>query len=630
MAIKRFTMRALAGMTLAAGLFAGRADAQTKVEDILARKPIQTGVQVTTPTGAELTGCKAEQITWTKPATGPAPTGIVVKDASGKLVRQFIDTTGRNNPNIFSYYLNGVEAYREIDVNGDGKPDQFRWLGANGTKWGLDKNNDGIVDQWYVLSAEELSQELFQVFLTSDPRRLAPLLTNADELKAMGLPADEAAKLAQRSASVPKKFEVAATALKLTDKAKWVHLEVGLPSATPGDTVGSQHDIVVHRNASVLFDRGDGKTLSTFQTGEMIQVGRVWKAVGGPTEGSANLVAGGDTETNPVNPEIVELVNRLAGITTPTEPTPANLGKYHADRAVILEQIVAKTKGAEQEPWLKQTIDAYAAAAEMGSLEGPAMQRLKQWNEVLAKTPGSSVTAYAAFRVATAEYAARLSPDSKPDVLKVQTWWRETLENFLKAHPTAEDAPEAMLRLAVAYEFAGKDGEAKAKEWYDNLAKSFPNHAYAVKAQGASKRLGCEGQPFVLAGQQIGGGGDFEMSKVAGKIVVVYYWASWGRDINAELKALGELVKTYGSKGVELVTINLDDEAAKGVAALNAAQVPGTHLHAAGGLDKSPLATAYGIQMVPHVFLIGKDGKVVNRNAQTGPVLKDEIEKLTK
>jgi glutathione peroxidase-family protein len=110
----------------------------------------------------------------------------------------------------------------------------------------------------------------------------------------------------------------------------------------------------------------------------------------------------------------------------------------------------------------------------------------------------------------------------------------------------------------------------------------------------------------------------------------VYYWASWGRGTAADLKQLGELAKAYQEKGLQVVTVNLDTDPAQAVAAVNAAQTPGTHLHAAGGLEGSPLAAEYGIVMVPHVFLVGKDGKVVNRNAQTGPVLKDEIEKLVK
>ena len=38
----------------------------------------------------------------------------------------------------------------------------------------------------------------------------------------------------------------------------------------------------------------------------------------------------------------------------------------------------------------------------------------------------------------------------------------------------------------------------------------------------------------------------------------------------------------------------------------------GTHLHMPGGLE-SPLAVQYGISSLPVMFLVGPDGKVVNR-----------------
>ena len=211
---------------------------------------------------------------------------------------------------------------------------------------------------------------------------------------------------------------------------------------------------------------------------------------------------------------------------------------------------------------------------------------------------------------------------------RVQSWWRGQLEGFVAKYPAAEDAPETMNRLAVSFEYV-KDGEAQAKTWYERLAKDFAAHPYGAKAQGAVRRLTSEGQPFALVGQTLDGK-SFSSAQLAGKAVIVYYWASWGRDAVNDLKALGELAKTYGPKGLEVVTISLDDDPAKAVQALNAAQVPGTHLHAPGGLDRSPLAAAYGIQMVPHVFLVGKDGKVADRNAQTGPTLKDQVEKLVK
>ena len=122
----------------------------------------------------------------------------------------------------------------------------------------------------------------------------------------------------------------------------------------------------------------------------------------------------------------------------------------------------------------------------------------------------------------------------------------------------------------------------------------------------------------------------FDARARGGKAVVVYYWATGGRDTANELKQLAELLKANAGK-LEVVTVNLDDEPAKAVAALNASGLTGgIHLHQPGGLERSPLAVAYGIQMVPHLITAGKDGKVVNRNAQAGATLKDEVEKLVK
>ena len=634
MPTNRITMRVLAGVTLLSGVFAPQAVAQT-VEDILQRAPVQTGVMVTTPTGADLAGCKAEQMAWPKSANGTAPTGIVVRDSRGRLVRQFVDTTGRNRPNIFSFYFNGVEAYRELDANSDGKPDQFRWLGPNGGKWGADSNGDGRIDSWYVISPEEVAQELFIALASNDLQRIQALLPTDQELKSLGLPESEMAKIRQRTAGAMKRAQDTAEALAkkgLTPQGKWIHFEAGLPYTTPGDVVGSPHDIVVHKNATVLFDKGDGMSADVFQTGELMQIGRAWRLIDGPAPGAAPIGVHTDDmgtpgQTLPDNPEFQKLVAKLQEITAPSDA--AGMAKYHLDRVAILEQIIPLLSADQREPWQKQVIDGYSAAAESGNAE--AFTRLKQLNEAL-KAAGSTtgVAPYAAFRFLAAEYTNKLREAKSDDVMTVQGWWRDQLEAFVQAYPKSEESAEAMLRLAVAYEFAGKDGEARAKQWYETLARSFANHPYAAKAQGAVKRLTCDGQPFELTGTELGSGGQFSMAQVHGKPTIVYYWANWGRDVSAELKQLVDLQKAFGEKGLQIVTVNLDDEPAPAVQALNAAQLRGIHLHMPGGLDRSPLAVAYGIQMVPHIFLVDKDGKVANRNAQPGPILKDEVEKLIK
>jgi hypothetical protein len=51
-------------------------------------------------------------------------------------------------------------------------------------------------------------------------------------------------------------------------------------------------------------------------------------------------------------------------------------------------------------------------------------------------------------------------------------------------------------------------------------------------------------------------------------------------------------------------------------------------LYQPGGLE-SPLARQYGIMVLPNLFLVGKDGKVVSRTVQMSN-LEDEVKKLMK
>jgi hypothetical protein len=331
-----------------------------------------------------------------------------------------------------------------------------------------------------------------------------------------------------------------------------------------------------------------------------------------------------------VTPEIQDLVAQLDQIDkgAPNPPAQPALGEYYGRRAGVLEQIVQKLPADKQADWTRLLVDSLAAATEGSPPESAAHKRFQAWNHQLSKLgPQNPLFSYSAFRLLVAENGMALAgAKTGPELQKVQDAWRVGLEGFVKAHPTADDAGEAVLRLGMANEFLGKDGEAKAKEWYTVLTTTYKNHPHAAKAAGAVRRLDSEGKALELAGTTLQGQ-PFSAGSLNGKAVAVYYWASWSTTLADDARKLRDLEKTFAPKGLALVTVNLDEDAKAAAQAVQAAQLPGVHLHAAGGLDRSPLAASYGIMVVPHIMLAGKDGKVTNRNAQIA-TLEEELRRL--
>src|SRR5207249_1695135 len=120
---------------------------------------------------------------------------LTLKDAGGNLLIRLMDTNGDNRPDVWAYYKDGAEVYREIDSTFTGKPDQYRWLNAGGMRWGYDQNRDGRIDYWKAISAEEVSQEVLQALITKDFARLRALMISEGEIKTLELPADLANRI---------------------------------------------------------------------------------------------------------------------------------------------------------------------------------------------------------------------------------------------------------------------------------------------------------------------------------------------------------------------------------------------------------------------------------------------------
>jgi thiol-disulfide isomerase/thioredoxin len=617
------------GLLLAA--LASSAAAAPTAAQMLSFKPRQEGVICTTPAADKQDSCKVELV---KGAQGAS--GWVLKDEEGNLLRRFFDSNGDKRIDVWAYYKDGVEVYAEIDTTFTGKPDQYRWFNAGGSKWGIDSDKDGRIDSWKVISPEEVSQEILQALISRDFARLQPLLLTEAELKSLDLPAEQANRIREQLKAAPEKFQETLSKLsKLSPKATWIHLETVAPQCLAPEGSAGRAEVLKHTRGTLLYDNGGSS--DWIQTGEMYQVGSAWRLVSAPVPGAAapetSSSKGGSVNLDD-NPELQKLIAELTDLDKRVPPantssTSPALAQHHLHRADILERIVAKVKPADRDPWIRQVADSLSTAAQSDPSNTASMTRLLSLEQQLAKAlpAGHALTAYVTYREMQADYSRSLPPHGKEtNFNKIQEAWLGRLAKFVQAFPNGEDTPDALLQAGMVSEFLNK--EVEAKNWYKQLKDHFPGKPQAKKAEGSIARLELEGKPLTLSGPTLSDPNTlFDMDQKRGKVVIVYYWASWNSQCTGDFAKLKAMLDTHAGK-LDLVCVNLDNTLDEARKYLQSTPAPGTHLHQDGGLE-SKLATDYGIQVLPTIFVVGKDGKVVNRNGQIAN-LEDEVKKLVK
>lgn len=567
------------------------------------------------PPAADLEKCtiKSEKV-------GPS-TGWIVRSSSGQILREFVDTNKDNVVDRWSYYQDGIEVYRDIDENFDGKADQHRWLNTAGTRWGLDKNQDGQIDAWKSISPEEVTAELVAAIRDKNAARFQRLLLSQNELTSLGLGSAKAREVAERLGKAPQSFAVLAkTQTLITDKTNWVDFGGSHPGIVPAGTDESASDLITYENAVAMLDTA-GKS-GQLQVGTLVRVGDVWRILDVPAT-EPNQAATGTFFANPnrvlsspdqtgnvPNEALSKLMDESqkldAELGKATEP--AELAQLHARRADLLEKIAAAAEGKDRGVWQKQLADALSTAVQAGAYPD-GLTRLQKLAEKLAQGDDSDTAGFAKYRFMQAEYALSLQA-ANPDYAKIQTAWLEKLEKFVADFPQCGDAADALLQLGNAEEFAGQ--EEKAKTWYLKIVTDFPDSPTAKKARGAVTRLDCVGRPITLTAKALGGNATVDLARYKGKTVLIHYWATWCEPCKVDMAQLKELQAKFGKQGFELIGVNLDEKTETAVEFLTANRLPWAQLHEPGGLE-SRLANEMGILNLPTMLLIDETGKVANR-----------------
>ncbi len=625
-------MRVLAFLSLAAwfATLPLTALAQTPtVADALKLKPVQADVQYDQPTPQEVARCTIRAEKQGKLS------GWVVRSPEGVILRRFVDTNGDNVVDQWCYYRQGLEVYRDIDADFNGKADQFRWFHTAGTRWGLDRDGDTKIDAWKRISAEELSREVVLALRDGDTRRFQRLLLSEEDIRTLGIEAPLADQLREKIRQAKEEFAKLIRRRPLDGKAQWLQFAGHQPGLVPQGTPGVTRDLLVYENTLALVEQ-NGKTVQ-LHLGTLIQVGHTWRLVSAPqldTPGAEHAAQAQFFRTSTAaarlpgaagpapGGEYQKLLNQLERLDAQLASAPAGRkGELHEQRAELLQRLARSAPApADRIQWMQQLADTVSVAVQNGEFPG-GLALLEQLAEKLEKSNEEQLTAYVKFRLMTTRYNQQLQ-DPKADFAKVQSRWLEQLKKYVKQYPDSPDTAEALLQLGIAEEFAGN--EKDAKDWYDQVVRRFPQAPAAAKAKGAIRRLDSVGKVLQLAGTTVQGR-PLDLRRYRGRVVLLHYWATWCQPCVQDMKTIAQLYAKYGQQGFMPVGVCLDHSKTEVQRFVSRERILWPQLHEAGGLD-GPLANQLGVLTLPTMMLLDRQGRVVNRAIHAGE-LETELKK---
>jgi thiol-disulfide isomerase/thioredoxin len=191
---------------------------------------------------------------------------------------------------------------------------------------------------------------------------------------------------------------------------------------------------------------------------------------------------------------------------------------------------------------------------------------------------------------------------------------RELLKDF----PDKED-PYQML-LAVAQQSEPDKARAILKEITTDKT---PAKAKAAAA-GALAKLDALGKPVDIKYTAIDGRA-VDVSSMKGKVVLIDFWATWCGPCVAELPNVKAAYKKLHDKGFEIVGISFDKDKAALEGFVKKEEMTWPQ-YFDGKVWQNDFGEKYGIQSIPAMWLIGKDGNLVDQNARDGLAAKVEKE----
>lgn len=180
------------------------------------------------------------------------------------------------------------------------------------------------------------------------------------------------------------------------------------------------------------------------------------------------------------------------------------------------------------------------------------------------------------------------------------------INKFLETHP--DDARASALRLTEAQALEEFDTN-RASTIYQEVATD-EDPEISAAAQTGLEVLAMRTKPLELSFTALDGS-KFDLADLRGKVVLVDFWATWCPPCVEEVPELVETYEKFREKGFEIVGISLDQNKGALEKFLQENKMTWPQYFDGGGWENK-VAQRFKIQSVPTMWLLGRDGKLVD------------------
>jgi peroxiredoxin len=213
----------------------------------------------------------------------------------------------------------------------------------------------------------------------------------------------------------------------------------------------------------------------------------------------------------------------------------------------------------------------------------------------------------------------------EPKFDEVEAKQKTILGDYLKNNSSSPIA------LFVLNQYAGYEiNPTEITPIFNKLSKSLRNtpsgKELATRLESARKTA--VGQPAMEFSQPDADGKQVSLASYRGKYVLVDFWASWCGPCRAENPNVVKAYSRFKDKGFDILGVSLDDKKDKWQAAVQADNLPWTHVSDLKGW-KNEVAEQYGIQAIPQNLLLDPKGVIIAKNLR-GDALEKKLEEVIK